>query len=606
MNLINDLKEYDDSYFNKGIKLITDTEYDKLKTEAKKQFPDDPYFLEVGCSVSSYEEIKLPFIMGGLDKVDPETLNNWIKDKNKEICASEKLDGISIGCTWENGILSFASTRGNGITGQNILNKAIYFIPNIPVKQKVSLRGEILLKGETSFKKLGFRNRRNGVSGLIRRDNINPNDLKLLSAIFYEIIECPRIPEFEVYRFLYIQNTLKLQIPEIKICKPDENLISSLERFLLESKETKPYDIDGLVLTINKSQRENVMHPMNKVKFKVNESAITCKVLDIEWNVTRTGLIKPVILIEPVEIMGVTVSRVSGFNLDFIINNEIGKGSVIGVVRSGDVIPYVTEVYKTSKVIIPDFCSSCGSKTERYKKSEESTEELKCSNPECVQKKIYIVSHFFTTLGVEGMSSKTIKNLNVTSIEEMYNLTVKDIENLPGFGKKKAENIISEIKKTLLTKPELLLASFGIPLVGRTLSKQLCSKFSIDDLFNIKDQKDLGLGDITSETFIDYIDNYKDLYDFLKSKGLKFVEEDMSIKILKGLIFTLTGEGPMKRSEIQKIIEGLGGEVKGIGKSTKYLVTNDPESTSGKMKEAKKFGTEIISYDKLMEMINGR
>jgi len=597
MNKIEKLKYYDNLYFNEGTSPISDTEYDMLKTSAFMEFENDPYFYSVGSTIdSTFEEIKLPFKMGGLDKEDPGTVENWFKKENDDIVASEKLDGNSIGCSWENGILVFAASRGDGVTGQNIINKIKYCLPNIPIKEFISLRGEVLLEGD-QFIELGFKNRRNAVTGLLRRDEINPNILKKLSVVFYEVVEAPLSLNLktEEDRLNFIQ-TLKLQVVQyIFIPRDIKNVSIPLEEFLKDVKENSSYDIDGLVLTRNNSIRENVMHPKNKVKFKVNELAKKCIVLDIEWNVTRMGYIKPVILIEPIEIMGVTVSRVSGFNYDFIFTNGIGKGSVIGVVRSGDVIPYVTEIFETATVTMPSKCPDCGFPLV-YK-----SKELICNNPNCFYKNVQETSHFFISMGVDGMSDKTIENIGITTIPGIYNLTKEDLEKLPGFGEKKAELVINEVKKTLLTKPEKLLAAFGMPMIGKTLSKKLCSKFTIDELFKHDEIENLGLGPITSKSLTNNIGKYKELYEFLKSKGLKFEEEDVTTKNLRGIIFTLTGEGPIKRTEIQKLIEGQGGEVKGISRDVNYLVTNDTESTSGKMKSAIKYGTEIISYDELFD-----
>ena len=602
MTSIEELKYFDNLYFNEGTSPISDTEYDLKKSKALKEFPDDPYFLQVGATIdSTFEKIELPFTMGGLDKVDSQTVNEWVNKEEDDIIASEKLDGNSIGCSWKNKKLIFAASRGDGITGQDILEKIKYSIPDIPLNDKISLRGEVVLEGD-QFKELGFKNRRNAVTGLLRRDEIDPKILSKLTVIFYEIVEANKdfILDTEEQRLSFIYETLGLGVIKwLFIPKGTKDAAPILEEFLKEVKEDSNYDIDGLVLTRNNSLRENTMHPKNKVKFKVNEEATKCKVIGMEWNVTRLGYIKPVILIEPTEIMGVTVSRISGFNYKYILVNGIGIQSIIGVVRSGDVIPYVTEVFEAVMPYPPSLCPTC--KKQLIIKSK----DLICTNPSCFDKNIYEVSHFFTSMGVENISDKTFETIGVNNISYMYDVRKEILQALPGIGEKKAEIILSEIKKTLTTKPEKLLAAFGLPLIGKTLSKQLCSKFTIDELFNIKDPEILGLGPITSRSLIDNIGKCKDLYEFLKTKGLQFVEEDVSTKLLKGMIFTLTGEGPMKRSEIQKLIEGLGGEVKGIGKDTGYLVTNDPESNSGKMKSAKKFGTNVISYDELFsEFIN--
>ena len=597
MTSIEQLKEYDRLYFETGTSPIPDTKYDILKSQAKKEFPNDPYFLQVGYK-SEYKKIKLPFIIGGLEKVDVETVGDWANKSDDLIVASEKLDGNSIVATWVDNNLVFAASRGDEDEGSDILEKAKYFIPQIPEKGKVTLRGETLLEGNL-HEHFGFKNRRNGVTGLLRRDDINPNDLKLLSVIFYEVIEAPTEILIEVNRLEYIQK-LNLRIPNYILFENGPDLANALSETLFAYKENANYDIDGLVLTFNNSTRENIKLPKNKVKFKVNEAAISCKVIGVEWNVTRMGYIKPVILIEPTQIMGVTVSRVSGFNYEYIRNSMIGKNSVIGVVRSGDVIPYVTEIFEPSELkdmIIPIFCPTCQSELEIVSK------ELVCQNPDCYFKNVQEVAHFFISMDCEGISDKTIENIGITTIPGMYQLTQEYLENLPGFGKKKAEKILFEVKKTLKVKPDQLLKAFGIPMIGRTLSKRLCKRFTIDELFEIKDPDILGLGDITSQTFLMNIQNYKVLYTFLKGIGLEFIEEDKSMKTLTGMIFTLTGKDPFNfgRDKIKEIIECKGGEEKGISKTTNYLVTNDVDSKSGKMKSAAKFGVPIINYEELFE-----
>lgn len=592
------LKEWDDFYFNEGTPVISDTEYDQFKAAFKESYPDDPYFKVVGSPINlKYEEIKLPFIVGGLDKVDVDTVESWTSKGNDLILITEKLDGNSIICSWENGLLTFAASRGDGETGQNIINKAKYFMPEIPIKDKVTLRGEVLLEGDL-YKELGFKNRRNGVAGLLRRDEIVPNDLSKLSVVFYEVIE-PEI-DVELNRYKFIGETLKLKVPQGALIDPKSiNIPKFLSEILIKFKEEADYDIDGLVLTYNNSTRENVKYPKAKVKFKVNESAIPCEVRGIEWNVSRVGTVKPVVIIIPTEIMGVTVSRISGFNVDYIESNQIGWNGIVGVVRSGDVIPYITEVFKPAEIMkIPTNCPSCNTALRRTNK------ELICDNEKCPQKMIYTVSHFFIEMGTDNISDRTIEMLGVFSIEDAYNLSVDDMEKLPGFGRKKAEMIYDEITNTLTTKPDRLLAAFGMPLIGTTLSKQLCSRFKFEELMYGDLTVDmLGLGPITSKAVIDNIYKYRELYEFLKTQGLHFEEENIEMKTLKGMKFALTGAGPLKRKEYEALCDAKGGTIKGMSKDTDYLVTDDITSGSEKIKAAQKYGTKIITYDEFMNML---
>lgn len=597
MSKIDLLKQYDDLYFNKGTSPLTDTEYDILKQEAKNENPNDPYFKTVGAPIEiKYMEIDLPFIMGGLTKVTPDDIKNWIKNRDLTLVISEKLDGNSILCTWDNGNLIFAAGRGDGNRGQDILQKAKYFIPtNIPYKGKLTLRGEVLLTSNL-FESLGFKNRRNGVAGLIRRDLINPLDLKKLTTIFYELVEGPEdvIDKSESSRLMFIKDLGLNVVKYVHMKSSDSNIENKLCNLLLTFKKESNYDIDGLVITIDDSSRENVLYPKNKIKFKVNESAKITRVTDIEWNVTRTGLLKPVILVEPIEIGGVTVSRASGFNYEFILKNSIGINSKVGIVRSGDVIPYVTEIIEATIPEIPKKCPSCGSNLTINGK------ELICNSTSCDRMIIFEIAHFFMSMGTENISDKTISALGVKCIYDMFNLKKEEISKLVGFGERKAEIILNELQRCLITTPDKILSAFGIPMIGSTLSKQLCSRFTIEELFSIKDPDKLGLGPIISKSFIDNAYKYKPLYEYLLSKGLKF-KEDNSEKSLKNIKFSLTGEGPMKRNEIQKLIESKGGQVKGISKDVNFLVTNNPESSSNKTESAKKYGVQIISYDILFE-----
>lgn len=631
--IINYLREIDRLHFDFGKSPMTDTEYDLLKNEIKLKYPNNTYFNEVGFkSVVKYKTVKLPFVMGGLDEYRIDTIEKWASKYNDKLVGSDKLDGNSIMCTWENTSLTLSVKRNDDEEGQDILEKAIYFVPKIPIKEKVTLRGEVVLEGDL-HEHFGFKNRRNGVTGLLRRDNIKPEDLKLLSVIFYEVIESTENLKTELERFNYIKDVLKLRIPSIFYVDSNEkDLGNILSKQLMIYKSNSNYDIDGLVLTPNNSIRENVKYPKNKIKFKVNQLSVKCKCLGIEWNVSRTGLLNPVILIEPTEILGVTVSRVSGFNLENILTNRIGKGSIIGVVRSGDVIPYVTEVYEQVTPDIPEICPSCGGIVLIKRQNIETTvlgiplkrsiRLLVCNNPYCNSQVVKKITYFLRTMGMEHVSDKTIEKLCIKNIEEIYGLTEEYIKNIPGFGEKKAKIIKDELSKTLKVKPENFLAALGIPLIGKDLSKELCSKFTIDELFELKDpgiingkivghidenmtlnsyEKIENFGEARAKSLIDNLGQYKWLYEFLKSQGLEFMINENSNKSdsLKNMIFTLTGDGPIKRDEIKKIIESKGGVVKGIGKSSNYLVTSDFNSTRDKMKKAEKFKVPVISYEEL-------
>jgi len=363
------------------------------------------------------------------------------------------------------------------------------------------------------------------------------------------------------------------------------------------------YDIDGVVISVNKSERENVKHPKNKVAFKVQGEIVESKVADIEWNVSRTGKIVPVIIIEPISIGGVTINRTSGFNAEFIISNRIVKGNVIKLIRSGDVIPYIVEVEKgsfDSESLVPLYCPSCDSELSC------KGVNLICPNKGCTDRSFKEVEYFLRTLGAENITSKTLEKLIIADIPNAYELDEFFIANMEGFGIRSGQIIVGEIQKTLKTTQEKLLQAFGIPGVGPEISKSLLRCFgtienvlkaSVEEL-----QQCEGVGPKISENIIKEVLKYENLYKYLKNIGMEFVEGGIN-NMLNGKQFALTGKGPMSRDKIISLIEGVGGLVKGINKSTDYLVTSDPDSDSGKTKKAKQYGVKIISYENLLEMI---
>jgi DNA ligase (NAD+) len=529
-----------------------------------------------------------------LDKTNKDNVYKWIKDKG-DIVVSLKLDGISFMVTYENGKVTFASTRGDGKEGQDITDKMKTILPEIRIKDYVALRGELLLVGDEHLK-LGYKNRRNGVNGALA------NHIESLVPVFYELLDAPDIDVMdEDQRLLYIRDTLVLTTVDFFVLygKDDKDISNLLITKLIESKSTLNYDIDGLVLTKNNSVRENVMIPENKVAFKVNTDAVKVKVTDIEWNVGRTGRIIPTILVEPTELDGVTISRTTGFNYEYIYNNQIGKGSIIGLIRAGSVIPYITEVFESKGYIELETCPSCGNH-----ELEINGVDVVCTNKDCYDSKVRQIAHYFKTMGSDYITETTIRNLGVSSIEAMYELDELEIAGIEGFGIKKAEQVYYEIQKTLKVTPDKLLAAFGISGIGKTLAPVILNKYTFDELFEVESIEGIdGIGEVLSINLVNNINNFKPLYEYLLTKGLTFMKTEKSS--ISGLVFTLTGKMPMKRDVITRMITAKGGSVKGISKSTDYLVTDDPNSGSAKNQKAQSFGTKIIDFETLMEMIEG-
>jgi DNA ligase (NAD+) len=600
-NIIDQLKTYDDLYYNESSP-ISDHEYDKLKKDSLEKYSDNEYFKTVGSPVKS-SKVDLPHILGSLEKFKTiGEFDGWYKPE-KTYIATEKLDGLSIYIKYIDDGLVCAYTRGNGTIGQDITHKARIFCPPAHHNKGIlEVRAEIILPG-MAYKDLDKKTRRNACAGIINQKGTK--HCEKLTIKIYENISSNSITEIE--RLLELQKFFpKNMLPKLKILKPGaltfKNLTNLLECWKMKCQDI--YDIDGLVITENISARENVYYPKKKIAFKQDEKSVCANVIGCVWKTSRLGRIKPVIKIEPIIIQGVEIQNVTAHNFEYIQKEKIGKDSVLEIKRSGDVIPFIAGVNQISeKYFSCDKCPSCDSKTEQI------GVDLICKNIYCSAQSLGRITHFFSSMEVEYVSEKTIDTLmqilNLSSIEDFYNLQPENLHGIKGFGTKKITKIINEIEKSKKCKPEHLLSAFGIDGIGKTNSKNILNVYNFDELFDITDLSKIeGIGDITCNNFIIGMKNNKELYEYLKKHGLSFIENDTNNSL--NFKFTLTGTGNLKRSEYKKQIESFGGTVCGMSGKTNYLVTNDIDSNSSKTKKAKKLNVDIISYDDLEKILDNQ
>lgn len=591
-DIIEQLKRYDHLYHDLGQPEVSDKEYDLLKSKARELYPDDPYFGVVGTGPST-KKVKLPFVMGSLTKAKNDgTLDEWLRrHPNDTFIVTPKLDGVSILVNYKNGKVHKAYTRGDGTYGNDITDKARIFLNPIECDEDVWLRGECLLIGDI-HKSLGFKTRRNGVAGILNRKDVE--NAEHVHTIFYEVLSYhPTCLD----RYLYLGSIIdeKNMVPYTVESYKDEDKFTDILRTL---KAENVYDIDGLVLEINNSEREDALYPENKVAYKVNEESIDCKITDIVWNTTRTGRVVPVVHIEPTEISGVTVSKATGFNADFVRNNGLNIGAVVGIYRSGDVIPYIDNVTEASETpLLPDVCTSCGTALII------SGVDLFCSNMDCPAQKYYRVEYFLRTLGAENITEKTLRKLQCDSIEKAYELNVFEIGMIEGFGIKRGEQVVSEINKTLKPTPHALLAAFGLPGIGKEVSKIILKSYDFEEIWTLSVSQLTslqGIGSVLARNFTEKINDFEPLYGYLVDKGMKWLTASNT---LRGNTFTLTGSGPVKRDALVGMIEANGGFVKGISKKVDYLVVADINTTSSKAKKARSYGIPLITYEELLERL---
>jgi DNA ligase (NAD+) len=601
MTLIEQLQCYDDSYAL-GVSEVSDIEYDRLKAVARKSFPNDPYFQHVGAMVRG-DKIKLPYVLGSLNKTKATdgSYDDWIRqyqDRNELMVYWAKLDGVSLYVEYVEGAFARATTRGDGEYGQDVTEKARLFVaPTIQRRSTVCLRAEALLTGNNHIL-MGYKTRRNGVAGMLNSDSTT--NCELIEVVYYELIsDTTGVPETESARISRLE---ELGLNVAPHCVISAQPVTSVVEMLREWKSTSTFDIDGVVVTPDQSEREDTYYPDNKIAFKVNEEATICTVRGVEWSVGRTGRVTPVVVIDPMIIGGVTVERATGFNADFIFGSRIGVGAKIGIFRSGDVIPYIDFVVDPVPVEYLDTCPSCGS-TLQY-----LGVDVVCVSDNCPDKNLAVIEYFLRTLGCENVTKVTLKKLGVVSIRAAYELDEWDIAELPGFGIKRAEQIVSEIRKTLKTTPDRLLGSFGISGVGVNGAREILKKYNFDDLFALGYDDFVsinGIGDTLATNLVESLPSRRGIYEYLKEEGLQWAS---STNTLRGKTFCLTGNGTVKRDVLIKLIEQNGGYVKGMSKNVDVLVTADPASNSGKSKKAREYiaqgaTIDIIGYDELMSML---
>ena len=593
---IEKLKEYDKLY-ELGLSPISDKEYDDLKDIEREKNPNDPYFDSVGFKIDSRDKVKLPFILGSLNKYkagdEDNTIMKWLMKQKDIIIISPKLDGLSICVNWFNGEVVCAYLRGDGEYGMNITSKAKKFIKPIECSGSIWARGEVLLKTLPE----GYKTKRNAVAGIINEEN--SEYLKLLVPMFYEYLNADDIStEFTRINHLFITG-----LPVVKTISVNYDDIT--EKYLIETlNDFKGYysefDLDGLVLTKDNSEREDVKYPEQKVAFKVNQAAVPAIVDSVEWNVSRNGLVKPVVIIKPIQIGGVTITRASGFNAKYILDNKIEPGVNITIVRSGEVIPYIVDVEPGKKGDVPVKCPNCNH--DLIMPNDDSV-DIKCENTECSVKKLKKLEYFLKTIGVMGISKATLEKLGVASIYDLYELKVDDIVKLDGFGIKKATTIVNELKEKLIMSQSKFLASIGIPGLGNTVADLILEHVKFEDLFETKDFSFIdGIGDVISKNIVDGLPEIFHNYALLSNYGMRW-EEKSGDSEFYGKVFTLTGTAPIKRDDLVRILENKGCRVKSISKSTNFLVTNDMESNSSKAKKARDYGVPFMSYDELMNKL---
>lgn len=543
-----------------------------------------------------------------------------------------KMDGLTCSLRYVDGKLISAETRGNGLIGEDILHNALV-VKNIP--NKISYKEELIVDGEIICKYDDFKefeneyaNPRNFASGSIRLLDAAECSKRKLSFIAWEVIK-----GFEKYNtFSERLNSLNpLGFTVVDNCSVND--IPSDIDLLKFYAEKHNYPIDGIVFKFNdikygKSLGETGHHFKNAIAYKFYDEEYPTTLIDVEYTMGRTGQLTPVAVFQPIDIESSTVERASLHNISIMESlNIYFKGQRLYIFKANQIIPQVSraeDLYDDLSGIeyeylyIPDKCPICGEATEI--KDNDGVRTLWCGNPHCSGKLINRIEHFFGKGGLDakGISKATIEKLInwgwVNKISDMFELSTYETEwkNIPGFGEKSVNNILQSIRESCNTNLESIISAAGIPLIGRTVARDLSKKFDGYDEFReaIRHGFDFtqygGYGYEMQKAISEF--DYSELDDIVeKYLTIQKNNDIINIQKLENLTFCITGKTHLwkNRDELSNFIISLGGKVTGsVSKNTNYLINNDITSTSAKNLKAKELGIDILSEEKFKEIFD--
>lgn len=629
--LVKTLNEANKSYYDENKEIISNKKYDDLYDEL--QSLEKELGVTLSRSPTSYvgfetatnlekKTHKTPML--SLDKTkEIETLKNFLK--KGEGLLSYKLDGLTIILEYEDGILTSALTRGNGLVGEVVTHNAMHFtgVPlKIPFKGSLSIRGEGIIT-YSDFEIINefseYKNPRNLCSGTVRQLDSSSLVKRPVHFLAFGIMEGEGISKkTKKSQELYFLKSLGFSVSPYVLVNY-ENIESEVLKYKEEVKNSD-FPTDGLVLTYDDIQfslslGSTSKFPRDSIAFKWEDESKETKIIKIEWNTSRTSLITPTAVFETVELEGTSVSKASLHNLSIIEELKIGIGDIVTVYKANMIIPQIDEnLTKSGPLTPPSKCPMCSFPTEIKQKSESKT--LHCTNPICSAKIIKKLTHFVSrnAMNISGFSEMTLtkflKHGFIKSYLDIFSLVKykKELENLEGFGEKSVEKMLLSIEKSLSVSLANVIYALGIEGIGLSTSKTLCAHFGYDveKILNAK-KEDLmeieGFGEILCENFAGYFEskeeraNFEELLSLLTLQN-NFANFDMSDKgKLSNITFVITGSTQIykNRDEIKSIIEENGGKVSSsVSKNTNYLINNDIESSSSKNKKARELGIQII------------
>lgn len=629
------------SYYSEGRELMSNYEYDALYDELGMLEKETGYILSNSPTVNvGYEVLsELPkerheSPMLSLDKTkSPEALAEWLGSQKGLL--SWKLDGLTIVLTYDNGQLQKAVTRGNGEVGEIITNNARVFknVPvTIPFKGKLVLRGEAIIT-YSDFERINeqipeadakYKNPRNLCSGSVRQLNNEITAQRNVHFFAFTLVSAQDI-DFDNSRqrqFEWLKDQ-GFSVVEYKMVTKD-TILDTIEWFE-KTIVTNDFPSDGLVILYDDiaygdSLGRTAKFPRNAMAFKWTDETAETTLREIEWSASRTGLINPVAVFDPVELEGTQVSRASVHNISIVESLKLGIGDRIKVFKANMIIPQIAEnLTQSGNLEIPEVCPVCGGKTQIKQVNDVKT--LYCINEDCQAKHVKSFAHFVSrdALNIDGLSEATLEKFIqhgfLKNFCDLYHLEKfrDEIIALDGFGEKSYENLLTSVENSRNTTLPKFIYGLGIANVGLSNAKMIVQALGndIEKVIHAGRQeleKIDGVGAVIADTFASYFENEKnkeEFYKLLQEMHIEKAPDNQNNQILTGKVFVITGslEHFENRNQLKERIEQLGGRVTGsVTGKTSYLINNDSHSTSSKNKTAAKLGVPVITENEFLEM----
>ena len=640
--LVSLLNKASRAYYQEAQEIMSNYEYDRLYDELKELEDELGITLSNSPTVNvGYEVVsELPkerheSPMLSLDKTkEVEELKNFVGDQ--KVLMSWKMDGLTVVLTYRDGKLYKAVTRGNGEVGEVITNNAKVF-KNVPVQ--IAYQGELILRGEAvigykDFEKINqeiedvdarYKNPRNLCSGSVRQLNNQITAKRNVMFYAFTLVQADGV-DFQNSRACQMEWLKSQGFTTVEYYMVTRDTVEDEVAKFSSKISENDFPSDGLVLThddiaYGRSLGRTAKFPRDSFAFKWQDEIRETVLREIEWSPSRTGLINPVAIFDPVELEGTTVSRASVHNISIMEELELGIGDRIEVYKANMIIPQIAENLTRSGVKdIPCKCPVCQGETKIRQVG--NAKALYCMNPECQAKHVKSFALFVSrdALNIEGLSEATLEKFisrgYIHTFADIFHLDQykEKIQKMEGFGEKSYKKLTESIEKARTTTLPRVIYSLGIAGIGLANAKVICRelKYDVESLLKVSEEElneIQGVGEVLAKAFVGYFADAKHVENFRRLLNELTIPEETVTKqqIFEGVNFVITGSVKhfANRGEVKELIESLGGKVTGsVTSKTNYLINNDVTSTSSKNKKANELGIPIISEETFLELVN--